>query len=151
MIKRLLPVGAAFAASVASAWPAVPPSVQRDWHEGVRWSVRGAAFADGKKECVLANIQPRSGGITSFVLSDVNDDHSMIMFDDTTITWDAAGGSLTLQVDGNPSFTGQSETDTKRNLLIVPLANTPGPVMTALLDQLASGHELHVGTIALVL
>ena len=51
---------------------------------------------------------------------------------------------MTLQIDDNPSFSAQSETDTTRNLLIVPLVNTPAAVMTSLLDQLASGNELHL-------
>lgn len=63
-------------------------------------------------------------GITVFVLSDVSDGHSIIMFQGSAIVWGASSGSVTIQTDGNPSFTAQSDTDTKRNLLIVPLANT---------------------------
>ena len=61
------------------------------------------------------------------------------MFRDTTITRDASGGSVTFQIDGNPSFTAQAKTDTTRSVLVVPLANTPGPVMTAFLHQLVNG------------
>ena len=63
MTGRIPLATVAFAASAASAWAAVPPGVQQDWYVGVRWSVRGAAFADAKKECVLADIQARSGGL----------------------------------------------------------------------------------------
>ncbi len=55
-----------------------------------------------------------------------------------------AGGFVS-NVNAGGRFKAQSETDTKRDLLIVPLANTPASVMTAFLQQLASGHELHVG------
>jgi hypothetical protein len=144
---RILLAGAAFAASAASAWTAdVPPSVQQGWYEDGRWSVAGAAFADGNKACVLANTQPTARGETGFVLNDFAGGKTIIMFRDTTIIWDASAGSVTFQIDDNPSFTARTETDTKRNLLIVPLANTPGSVMTALLDQLASGQQLHVVT-----
>jgi hypothetical protein len=68
------------------------------------------------------------------------------MFLDITLTWDASSVSVTIQIDDNPSFTTEAHTDTPRNLLVVPLANTPAPVTTAFLRQLASGHELQLVT-----
>ena len=143
---RILLVGAAFVASAASAWADVPPSVQQGWYKDGHWSVAGTVFADGNKECVLVYRQPAARGETGFALNDFAGGNSTIMFLDTTITWDASAGSVTFQIDDNPSFTARTEIDTARNLLIVPLANTPGSVMTAFLDQLASGHQLHLVT-----
>ena len=97
---RILLAGAVFAASAASAWAAdVPPSVQQGWYEDGRWSVSGAAFADGNKTCVLANTQPTPGGETGFVLNDFARGKTIIMFRDTTIIWDASAGSVTFQID----------------------------------------------------
>jgi hypothetical protein len=103
-------------------------------------------FADGNRSCLLGNTQPAPHGEIAFVLSDFGGGRSIIQLRDSTITWDASGGPITLRIDGNPSFTAQTETDTAHNLLVVPLANTPGPVMTQFLQQLANGHQLHVTT-----
>jgi hypothetical protein len=141
----MLLAGAAFATTATSAWAAVvPPSVQRGWYEDGRWSVAGFAFADGNKDCVLANTQPTSGGEAAFVLSDFLGGKSLIMFHDTTITWDALGGSVTFQIDSNPSFTAQARPDTTRRILVVALAGTPSMIMGAFMNQLASGHLLLV-------
>jgi hypothetical protein len=145
MTKRILLAGAAFVAPAVSAW-AAPPHVQQGWYDDGRWSVAGAVFADGTKECVLANTQLTAGGEAAFALNDLTGGKSLIMFRDTTLTSGASNRSVKIQVDDNPSFTGQTEIDTERNLLIVPLANTPAPVMTAFLRQLVSGHELHLVT-----
>ena len=148
MTKRILHLAtAALAVSASFAWAAdVPPSVQRGLYEDGHWSVAGVAFADGNRDCVLANTQRMSSGETAFVLNEFGSGVSTIMFRDTTITWDASGGSVTFWVDDNPSFTALTRTDATRNLLIVPLANTSGSVMTTFLHQLTSGHELHLVT-----
>jgi hypothetical protein len=63
MTKWILLAGVGFAASVAPALAAdVPPSLQRSWYGNGRWSVAGFMFANGNKDCVLANTQPMSSG-----------------------------------------------------------------------------------------
>jgi hypothetical protein len=54
-----------------------------------------------------------------------------------------SGEAITIQIDANPILTAKTETDEKRNFLIVPLANTSASVMTAFLRQLAAGHKMH--------
>jgi len=83
MTVRFLLAGAAFAASEAFALADVPPSVERGWYLNGRWSISGFAFADGNKECVLANRQPTSRGELVFVLSEFGGGGSSIMFHDT--------------------------------------------------------------------
>ncbi len=147
MTNRVLLTGVAFAVLTTSVWAAdVPPSVKHGWYEDGLWSVAGFAFADGSNDCVLANAQPTPSGETAFVLTQFGGGDSTIMFHDTTITANASGGSITFQIDGAPSFTARPKTDTAHNLLVVPLANTPGLVMTAFLHELTSGQELSVVT-----
>jgi hypothetical protein len=85
-----------------------------------------------------------SRGETAFVLNEFGSGVSTIMFHDTSITWDASGGSVTFRIDDNPSFTAPAETDTARNLLVVPLGGTPSTIMGMFMNQLASGHLLKV-------
>jgi hypothetical protein len=85
-----------------------------------------------------------SSGETAFVLSEFGGGNSTIMFRDTTITWNASDGSVTFQIDDNPSFTAQAYAETKGNLLIVPLRGTPSTIMGMFMNQLASGHLLQV-------
>jgi hypothetical protein len=145
MTKRGLLAAAAFAASAVSAWAAnVPPSALRGWYEDGRWLVAESAFADGNEDCMLANTQPASSGETAFVLSEFGGGNSTIMFRDTTITWDASGGSVTFQIDNNPSFTAPAQADVTRNVLIVPLRGTPSTIMRAFMNQFASGRVLLV-------
>jgi hypothetical protein len=140
---RFLLACVVFAASAAFAGD-VPPSTQSDWYNLGPWSVAGIAFADGHESCVVANTQPLPDGLSAFVLSDFGGGDSSLMFRDTTITWDASGESATFQIDGNPSFTAQAQTDTKRNVLYFPLFGTPRTVMGAFMNQLASGRILRV-------
>jgi hypothetical protein len=56
---------------------------------------------------VLANILPRSGEITGFVLSDISGGRPLIMFQDTTDVWGVSSGSVTIKIDGNPSSLGR--------------------------------------------
>jgi hypothetical protein len=143
--KRGLLIASAFVASASLAWAAdTPPFVQRGLYKDGRWSVAGLAFANGYRNCVLANTQHMSGGETAFVLNEFGSDDSAIMFRDTSVTWDASGGSITFQVDDNPSFTAEANTDTRRNLLVVPLRGTSSTIMGMFMNQLASGHQLKV-------
>jgi hypothetical protein len=143
--KRIPLAAAAFAASVSLACAAgVPPKVQQVLYDNGHWSVAGSSFADGNKQCLLINTQQTAGGETDFAFSDFRGRGSIIMFHDTTTTWDASSGSVTIQIDSNPSFIAKTETDTTHNVLIVPLADTPAPLMTAFLGQLAAGHEMHL-------
>ncbi len=142
---RILLVGTAFWASTAFTLAAgVPPSVERGWYLNGRWAVSGIAFADGHKDCVVANTQPTSRGKSAFVLSEFGGGGSTIIFRDTAVTWDASGASLTFQIDGNPSFTAAAQTDTARNVLVVALSGTPSTIMSAFMNQLESGRLLLV-------
>jgi hypothetical protein len=144
MTKGLPLASAAVATSAAFAWAdGAPPSVQKNWYMG-RWSVAGFAYADGKKNCVLANTQPGSSGETTFLLTRTDGDATNIVFNDTTITWDASIGSITFQIDSNPRFTALAQGDTTHNTLIVPLRDTPSTIMGAFMNQLASGRLLVV-------
>jgi hypothetical protein len=135
---------AVFAASANLAWAAdLSPSVQRDLYEDGRWSVGAVAFASGNRDCVIANTQRMSSGETAFVLSEFSG-NSTIMFRDTTATWNSSNGSVTFQIDDNPSFTGQAYAATG-NLLIVPLRGTPSTTMGTIMNQLANGRLLLLG------
>ena len=142
---RFVLAAAPFAASAAFALAAdVPPSVQRSWYDDGPWSVAGFAFADGNKDCVLANTRPTSNGKSAFVLSDFGGRGSNIIFRDTTINWNASDESIGFTIDGNPSFTTQAQTDTRHNTLVVVLNNTSSTIMDAFMNELESGRVLLV-------
>lgn len=142
---RILLAGAGFSASVAFALAAgVPPNVERGWYLNGHWAVSGIAFADGHKDCVVANTQPTSRGKSAFVLSEFSDGGSTIIVRATTVTWDASRASLTFQIDGNSLFTAEAQTDKTHNVLVVGLNGTPSTIMSAFMNQPVSGRLLLV-------
>jgi hypothetical protein len=68
-----------------------------------------------------------------------------IMFRYTAITRGASGGSITFQIGSNPPPSPRNpKAMWSHNLLVVPLANQPRPVMAAVLYELASSHQLQI-------
>jgi len=142
---RFLFAAAAFAAPAAFAMATdVAPSLERGWYLNGLWSVSEYAFTDGHKDCVLVNTQSLPSGLSAFGLNEFGGGASTIMFRDTTITWNGSSKSLTFQIDGNPTFIALAQTDTRNNILIVALDNTPSAIMGAFMKQLESGRLLLV-------